>query len=94
VVYGLDHNGDRGKVKGLKNRTIIPFAYDREFIMAGDSVPITCVFSASGYGAEGLRVSYRTHTLPFSPTHPYSHREQRLTHRCTNKQAGEASWLK
>ena len=37
MVYGLDHNGDRGEVKGLKNRTIIPFAYDREFIMAGDA---------------------------------------------------------
>ena len=43
MVYGLDHNGDRGKVKGLKNRTIIPFAYDREFIMAG-------------YGARNVRV--------------------------------------
>ena len=26
VVYGLDHNGDRGKVKGLKNKTRVPNA--------------------------------------------------------------------
>ena len=28
MIYGLDHNGDRGKVKGLKDN--LPFAYDRE----------------------------------------------------------------
>ena len=28
-VYVLDHNGDRGEVKGLKDN--LPFAYDREF---------------------------------------------------------------
>ena len=27
-VYGLDHIGDRGKVKGLKDN--LPFTYDRE----------------------------------------------------------------
>ena len=33
VYHG--HNGDRGKVKRLKDN--LPFAYDREFIMAGDA---------------------------------------------------------
>ncbi len=60
--------------------------------LAGDCAE-TCLFSASGYGAEGLCVSFlRTHTLPFSPTHPYDRREQR-PHK-EQKQAGEARWLK
>ena len=45
----------------------------------------------SGYGAEGCVRLTDSHTVPFSPTHPYDHRQQRQ-HR---EQAGrEASWLK
>ena len=53
MVYGLDHNGDRGQGEGkgaeeqagVGNR--VPFAYDREFIMAGDgarNVRVLCVW--------------------------------------------------
>ena len=91
MVYGLDHNGDRGKVKGLKNKEKFPFPYDRE-LWPGMGGPRACVF-AFGYGAEGWRVSYRTHTLPFSPTHPYGRKETEATKR-DKKQAGEESWLK
>ena len=43
-----DH-GDRGKVKGLKNKEKFPFPYDRE-LWPGIGGPRACVF-AFGYGA-------------------------------------------
>ena len=46
VYHG--HNGDRGKVTGLKDN--LPLAYDRE-LQQGMGLEETCVFSAFGYGA-------------------------------------------
>ena len=49
MVYGLDHNGDRGEVRGLKNKDNFPFPYDRE-LWPGMGAQRACVF-AFGYGA-------------------------------------------
>ena len=48
MVYGLDHNGDRGKVKGLKKQKSRTLTIAN---IAGDGGLKTCVFSAFGYGA-------------------------------------------
>ena len=67
------NNGDRGKVKKLKDN--LPFAYDRESEQGRRRLN-TCLVCAFGYGAEGLWWA-KPHTLPFSPTHPYGRKEQR-----------------
>ena len=91
MIYGLDHNVDRGKVKGLKKHTTIPNAYDREY--------------SRGWGLENVRVLCvrvrccqgkwwaEPHPLLVSPTHPYGRKETEA-HTENNKQAGEESWLK
>jgi hypothetical protein len=84
-VYGLDHNGDRGKVMGLKNK--LPYRLTANcFSWPGIGQP--CVFAAFGYGAEGSWWA-EPHTLPFSPTHPYGRKEQR-PHRHKNRQVKQA----
>ncbi len=89
-VYGLDHNGDRGKVKRLKKTNSLALTG----LVAGDCAD-TCVFSAFGYGAEGLWwAKPHTLTLPFSPTHPYGRKEQRPHKETKNRQVKQAGWLK
>ncbi len=87
--------GKRGEVKRLKDN--FPGAY---WALSRGEQAETCLYSASGYGAEGLclltclpsrGVANRTQN-PFSPTHPYNHRDR--GHTKNNKQAGEAKWLK
>ena len=46
MIYGLDHNVDRGKVKGLKMAHSLALTGP----FAGEEAD-TCVFSAFGYGA-------------------------------------------
>ncbi len=65
------NNGDREKVRGLKKTNSLSLTTN----IAGDRAD-TCVFSAFGYGAEGKWWA-KPHTLPLSPTHPYSGKEQR-----------------
>ena len=47
--FVTNNHGDRGKVKGLKNKEKFPFPYDRE-LWPGMGGPRACVF-AFGYGA-------------------------------------------
>ncbi len=46
MVYGRDHNGDRGKVNGLK-KTKLPCSL-RSRVMAGDDVPVRACSLRSG----------------------------------------------
>ena len=87
VYHG--HNGDRGKVKRLKDN--LPFAYDRESEQGRRRLK-TCLFSAFGYGAveeSGGRNRTLSSSVRLTRT---AAKKQRL--RKETKQAGEASWLK
>ena len=90
MVYGLDHNGDRGKVKGLKNKEKFPFPYDRE-LWPGMGGPRACVF-AFGYGAVE-ESGGRNRTLSCSVRLTLTAAKRQATER-DKKQAGEESWLK
>ena len=76
VYHG--HNGGGGKVRGLKNK--LPFATCASLSRGGEA--LTCLFSASGYGAEGPQEWWaKPHTLLVSPTHPYDRKETEATQR-------------
>ena len=81
------NNGERGKVRGLKNN--VPW---RLLGLAGEELAYTCVFSASGYGAveeSGGRNRTLSSSVRLTRT---AAKKQRL--RKETKQAGEESWLK
>ncbi len=71
MVYGLDQQRGKGEGKGAEETNSLSLTTN----IAGDRAD-TCVFSAFGYGAEGLWWA-EPHTLPFSPTRPYGRKEQR-----------------
>ena len=86
-VYGLDHNGDRGEVKGLKNKT--PFRYLCESEQGRRRLE-TCLLSAFGYGAEGPQEWWaRPHTLPSVRLTLTAAKIQRPHKETKCKQAGE-----
>ena len=88
VYHG--HNGDRGKVKGLKKQSRVPNAYDRE-LQQGMGLEETCVFSAFGYGAvKESGGQKRTLSLSVRLTRTAA-KEQRPHKETKCKQAGEAS---
>ena len=88
VIYGLDHNVDRGKVKGLKMAHSLALTGP----FAGEEAD-TVVFSAFGYGAvEESGGRNRTLSCSVRLTRTAA-KKQRLTQR-QQKQAGEESWLK
>ena len=87
MIYGLDHNVDRGKVKGLKMAHSLALTGP----FAGEEAD-TCVFSAFGYGAVE-ESGGRNRTLSCSVRLTLTAaKNQRLTQR--QKQAGEENWLK
>ena len=89
MVYGLDHNGDRGKVKRLKDN--LPFAYDRESEQGRRRLE-TCLLSAFGYGAVE-ESGGRNRTLSSSVRLTRTAAKKQRLHK-EIKQAGEESWLK
>ena len=89
MVYGLDHNGDRGKVRGLKVN--LPFAYDRESEPGRKGLE-TCLLSAFGYGA-GEESGGRNHTLFLSVRLTRTAAKKQRLHK-EKQQAGDGSWLK
>ena len=61
-VYGLDHNGDRGKVRGAEGQSPVRYLGESE---QGRRRLETCLLSAFGYGAEGPQEWWaKPHTLP------------------------------
>ncbi len=76
-VYGLDHNGDRGEVKGLKKTDSLSLtiaSYGRGLCQS------TCVFSAFGYGAvKESGGQNRTLSLSVRLSHPYGRKETEAT---------------
>ena len=85
-----DH-GDRGKVKGLKNKEKFPFPYDRE-LWPGMGGPRACVF-AFGYGAVE-ESGGRNRTLSCSVRLTLTAAKKTEATQRDKKQAGEESWLK
>ena len=83
------NNGDRGKVKKLKDN--LPFAYDRESEQGRRRLK-TCLFSAFGYGAVE-ESGGRNRTLSRSVRLTRTTAKKQRPHK-EIKQAGEASWLK
>ncbi len=84
MVYGLDHNGDRGGVKGLKNRISLaygPFGGTSSVYVLDCPCPGMVLTVCS-------RAVLRHNTV--SPTHPEPHRGNRGNKRCkqAEKQAG------
>jgi hypothetical protein len=78
-VYGLDHNGDRGKVKGLKDNAISLTLTTSNAAADVESLPgigRPCVFAAFGYGAEGSVVGETAHSplQSDSPVRPQQNR--------------------
>ena len=90
MVYGLDHNGDRGKVRGLKDN--LPFAYDRESEQGRRRLE-TCLLSAFGYGAVE-ESGGRNRTLSCSVRLTLTAAKKTEATQRDKKQAGEESWLK
>ena len=90
MIYGLDHNVDRGKVKGLKNKseslslTIGSYGWGW--------CPRACVF-AFGYGAVE-ESGGRNRTLSCSVRLTLTAAKKTEATQRDKKQAGEESWLK
>ena len=77
-VYGLDHNGDRGKVRGAEGQS--PFRYLGESEQGRRRLE-TCLLSAFGYGAEGPQEWWAKPHSALSPTHPYGRKDTEATQR-------------
>ena len=90
-VYGFDHNGDRGKVRGLKDN--LPNATCVNQSRGWGSK--TCLLSAFGYGAveeSGGRNRTLSSSVRITRTAAKKTEDRGYTKR--QKQAGEESWLK
>ena len=85
-VYGLDHNGDRGGVRGLKNSISLALR-----ALAGGRTPQRACVSAFGYGFDRVCRGSTQHT-PRQSNSPV--RPQRDRGNTESKQAEKGSWLK
>ena len=88
MIYGLDHNVDRGKVKGLKMAHSLALTGP----FAGEEAD-TCVFSTFGYGAVE-ESGGRNRTLSCSVRLTLTAAKKTEATQRDKKQAGEESWLK
>ena len=82
-VYGLDHNGDRGGVRGLKNSISLALR-----ALAGGRTPQRACVSAFGYGSDRVSGQHATHTPSVQLTRTTAERQRQ--HRETNRQRREA----
>jgi hypothetical protein len=55
--------------------------------LGGGKSTATCLLPVSGYGAEGCVRLTDSHTVPFSPTHPYDHRTTEATQRASRQRS-------
>ncbi len=93
-VYGLDHNAEKGEGKEAEGQ--VPWRLLG--LEPGVVLRLACTLTLRPGIVLRVRdcvclpLDHARSPSAFSPTHPYSHREQRPHKEQT--QAGEASWLK